>query len=111
VRDALNAFTRDLTSPKAKSLGWKFATDEDHIQRQFKAVRFSTSMFADISSFSVWREELTIQRLSKLPCICSINGRMVTRLLFIPIFEVRSSASQSSLGEKKRYKFIILAQS
>lgn len=38
VRDALSAFTRELVGPKAKSLGWTFAADEDHIQRQFKAV-------------------------------------------------------------------------
>ena len=38
VRDALTAFTRELAGPKAKSLGWAIAADEDHIQRQFKAV-------------------------------------------------------------------------
>jgi hypothetical protein len=38
VRDALSAFTRELAGPKAKSLGWTFADDEDHIQRQFKSV-------------------------------------------------------------------------
>src|SRR5436190_11319478 len=38
VRDALNAFTRELAGPKAKSLGWTFAPDEDHIRRQFKSV-------------------------------------------------------------------------
>lgn len=38
VRDALTAFTRELAAPKAKSLGWTFAADEDHIQRQFKSV-------------------------------------------------------------------------
>jgi aminopeptidase 2 len=38
VRDALSAFTRELTGPKAKSLGWTFASDEDHIRRQFKSV-------------------------------------------------------------------------
>ena len=38
VRDALKDFTRELLAPKAKSLGWTFAADEDHLQRQFKAV-------------------------------------------------------------------------
>jgi aminopeptidase 2 len=38
VRDALKAFTRELAGPKAKSLGWTIAPDEDHIQRQFKSV-------------------------------------------------------------------------
>jgi aminopeptidase 2 len=38
VKDALTTFTRELVAPKAKSLGWKIAADEDHIQRQFKSV-------------------------------------------------------------------------
>ena len=38
VRDALTGMTRELAAPKAKALGWRFAADEDHIQRQFKAV-------------------------------------------------------------------------
>src|SRR5579859_1990105 len=38
VKDALTAFTRELTATKAKQLGWTFAEDDDHIQRQFKSV-------------------------------------------------------------------------
>jgi aminopeptidase 2 len=38
VKDALTAFKRELVGPKAKSLGWTFVADEDHIRRQFKAV-------------------------------------------------------------------------
>jgi aminopeptidase 2 len=38
VRDALTAMTRELTAPKAKSLGWDINEDDDHIRRQFKAV-------------------------------------------------------------------------
>ena len=42
VRDGLEAFTRELAGPKAKALGWTIAPDEDDIQRQFKAVYFSS---------------------------------------------------------------------
>jgi aminopeptidase 2 len=38
VNDALTAFRRELVTPKAKSLGWTFSADEDHIRRQFKSV-------------------------------------------------------------------------
>ena len=38
VRDALTAMTRELTAPKAKSLGWEIKDEDDHIRRQFKAV-------------------------------------------------------------------------
>lgn len=38
VRDALTSLTRELAGPKAKSLGWTFKSDDDHIQRQFKSV-------------------------------------------------------------------------
>jgi aminopeptidase 2 len=47
VRDGLTAFTRDLAGPKAKSLGWNIATDEDHIRRRFKALLFMTAGIAD----------------------------------------------------------------
>jgi aminopeptidase 2 len=40
VREALIAFKRELVAPKAKSLGWTFAADEDHIRRRFKAVLY-----------------------------------------------------------------------
>jgi hypothetical protein len=38
VRDALTSLTRELAGPKAKSLGWTFNSDDNHIQRQFKSV-------------------------------------------------------------------------
>ena len=38
VREALNLFTRELTAPKAKALGWNIKPDEDHIRRQFISV-------------------------------------------------------------------------
>jgi aminopeptidase 2 len=38
VKDAMETFTRELMGPKAKALGWNFAPDEGHIQRQFKSV-------------------------------------------------------------------------
>ena len=38
VRDALMGLTRELAGPKAKSLGWIFKEEDDHIQRQFKSV-------------------------------------------------------------------------
>jgi aminopeptidase 2 len=47
VRDGLTAFTRDLAAPKAKSLGWNIAADEDHIRRRFKALMFASAGIAD----------------------------------------------------------------
>jgi hypothetical protein len=38
VKDALKALAAELTGPKAKALGWHFAPNEDHNQRQLKSV-------------------------------------------------------------------------
>jgi len=54
VRDALKAFTRELAGPKAKSLGWTIAPDEDHIRRQFKSVGPSLSHKANPRQCSEW---------------------------------------------------------
>jgi len=42
----LEKLTISLTGPKAKSLGWKFSKDEDHISAQFKALLFGVSGMA-----------------------------------------------------------------
>ena len=61
VRDALKAFTRELAAPKARSLGWTFAADEDHIQRQFKAVSLSHFEYTYDSRCSRWPVSPTTQ--------------------------------------------------
>ncbi|OLL24887.1 Aminopeptidase 2 [Neolecta irregularis DAH-3] len=43
---ALEKLTIALTGPKAKSLGWEFSKDEDHISAQFKALLFGVSGMA-----------------------------------------------------------------
>ncbi|KAL2170053.1 hypothetical protein VTG60DRAFT_5325 [Thermothelomyces hinnuleus] len=42
-RDALDAFLRDLVSPKAHELGWQFSEDDGHILQQFKGMMFGTA--------------------------------------------------------------------
>lgn len=43
TRDALKAFNRTLVSSKAHAKGWTFATDEDHVEAQFKALLFGSA--------------------------------------------------------------------
>ncbi|KAL8872194.1 MAG: hypothetical protein Q9174_002137 [Haloplaca sp. 1 TL-2023] len=46
TRNALKAFTRSLVSSQARSKGWTFSPDEDHIQAQFKALLFGSAGLA-----------------------------------------------------------------
>jgi len=55
VKDALQAFTRELAGPKAKSLGWTIAPDEDHIQRQFKSVTLLSPTETNHRQFLEWQ--------------------------------------------------------
>jgi hypothetical protein len=85
VRDALTSLTRELAGPKAKSLGWTFKEDEDHIQRQFKSVSPCCSLFTSpsppfsppfsntdpCSQCSGWLVSRTIK--SNLPSLSMIN--------------------------------------
>ena len=65
VKDALKAFTREIAGPKAKSLGWTFVPDEDHIQRQFKAVQSSiTAKLIDRSLRLEWPALLMCQSIA-----------------------------------------------
>jgi aminopeptidase 2 len=43
VRDAIQAFRRDLVSPKAHEIGWNFSEKDDHVQQQYKALLFGAS--------------------------------------------------------------------
>lgn len=43
TRDALESFMRDLVSPKAHQLGWKFTDKDGHIEQQFKALLFGAA--------------------------------------------------------------------
>ncbi|KAL2022807.1 hypothetical protein VTK56DRAFT_4623 [Thermocarpiscus australiensis] len=43
VRDGLEAFLRDLVSPKAHQLGWEFSAEDGHIEQQFKAMMFGSA--------------------------------------------------------------------
>ncbi|KAK4105288.1 hypothetical protein N658DRAFT_416780 [Parathielavia hyrcaniae] len=42
-RDALEAFLRDLVSPKAHELGWQFSENDGHILQQFKGMMFGSA--------------------------------------------------------------------
>ncbi|KAL8799175.1 MAG: hypothetical protein Q9200_007604, partial [Gallowayella weberi] len=46
TRDALKSFQRSLVSSQARSKGWTFTPDEDHIQAQFKALLFGSAGLA-----------------------------------------------------------------
>ncbi|SPQ18710.1 e6161c0a-8b7d-450a-8963-9931011f78fc [Thermothielavioides terrestris] len=43
TRDALDAFLRDLVSPKAHELGWEFSEKDGHILQQFKGMMFGSA--------------------------------------------------------------------
>ena len=43
LRDALEAYLRDLTAPKAHELGWEFTEADGHVLQQFKAMMFGTA--------------------------------------------------------------------
>ncbi|KAK0632262.1 peptidase family M1-domain-containing protein [Immersiella caudata] len=43
IRDGIEAFQRDLCSPKAHELGWEFSDKDGHIQQQFKAMLFGSA--------------------------------------------------------------------
>lgn len=43
VRDGLEAFQRDLVSPRAHKLGWNFSENDGHIEQQFKALLFGSA--------------------------------------------------------------------
>jgi aminopeptidase 2 len=43
IRDALEAFQRDLVGPKARKLGWEFSDKDGHIEQQFKGMLFGTA--------------------------------------------------------------------
>jgi aminopeptidase 2 len=43
VRDSLEAFQRDLVSPKAGEMGWEFSDKDGHIEQQFKAMLFGSA--------------------------------------------------------------------
>jgi aminopeptidase 2 len=43
VRDGIEAFQRDLCSPKAHELGWEFSDKDGHIEQQFKAMLFGSA--------------------------------------------------------------------
>jgi hypothetical protein len=65
VRDALKAFTRELAGPKAKSLGWAIAPDEDHIRRQFKSVPSLSSTETNCRPCLEWRDWLMMLSISR----------------------------------------------
>lgn len=46
VRDALEAFQRDLTSEKSHAKGWEFKETDDHIEQQFKGMLFGSAGMA-----------------------------------------------------------------
>ncbi|PHH86950.1 hypothetical protein CDD83_9549 [Cordyceps sp. RAO-2017] len=46
VRDGLEAFLRDLVSPKAHKMGWKFSDSDGHVEQQFKAMMFEAAGLA-----------------------------------------------------------------
>lgn len=43
VRDGLEAFQKDLSSPKAHQLGWQFTENDGHVEQQFKAMLFGNA--------------------------------------------------------------------
>lgn len=43
IRDGLQKFQRDLTSPKAHQMGWEFSDKDGHVEQQFKAMLFGTA--------------------------------------------------------------------
>lgn len=43
TKDGIQAFLRDLTSPKVHELGWEFSKEDGHIQQQFKAMLFGSA--------------------------------------------------------------------
>ncbi|KAK9460627.1 peptidase family M1-domain-containing protein [Lipomyces oligophaga] len=43
IQNGLKAFTRDLVSPTAKKLGWKFSDDEDYLTVQLRALVISVA--------------------------------------------------------------------
>ncbi|KJZ75303.1 Aminopeptidase 2 [Hirsutella minnesotensis 3608] len=43
IRDGLEAFLRDLVSPKAHKMGWEFSDNDGHVEQQFKAMMFETA--------------------------------------------------------------------
>ncbi|PNY22477.1 Aminopeptidase 2, mitochondrial [Tolypocladium capitatum] len=43
VRDGLEAFLRDLVSPKAHKMGWQFSDNDGHVEQQFKAMMFEVA--------------------------------------------------------------------
>lgn len=43
VRDALQAFQRDLVSAKAHEIGWVFSDEDSHIEQQFKGLLFGAA--------------------------------------------------------------------
>jgi aminopeptidase 2 len=46
VKDALKKFQLDLTQDKAHELGWKFSSDDGHIEQQFKSMMFGAAGIA-----------------------------------------------------------------
>ena len=43
IRDGLEAFLRDLVSPKAHKMGWQFSDSDGHVEQQFKAMMFEVA--------------------------------------------------------------------
>ncbi|KAL8294162.1 hypothetical protein RB597_008058 [Gaeumannomyces tritici] len=43
VRNSLEAFQRDLISPRAHKMGWEFSDQDGHIEQQFKAMLFGSA--------------------------------------------------------------------
>lgn len=43
VRDGLEAFLRDLVSPKAHKMGWHFSDGDGHVEQQFKSMMFEAA--------------------------------------------------------------------
>ncbi len=46
IKHSLEAFQRDLVSPKAHKLGWEFKESDGHIEQQFKAMLFGSAGLA-----------------------------------------------------------------
>lgn len=46
TKDALKAFQRDLSSPKAHELGWTFSPNDGHMDQQFKGMMFGSAASA-----------------------------------------------------------------
>ncbi|ODQ51782.1 hypothetical protein SAICODRAFT_59464 [Saitoella complicata NRRL Y-17804] len=46
TKAGLKAFTKQLSEPKAKELGWIFTAGEDHVQQQFKTLVFNSAGLA-----------------------------------------------------------------